>query len=309
MTTTGSSHPTNPPPPPPLLSLCTDASGNGWGAHLLPGTTYVSGQWTQKGKSSTLASPGEACGHQSHPTLVRDTRGKVDRRFVRQHNCWRLHSTTRGHEVKGTVSPLAGTPRDHGTCTDPFAFSSPSRSVERDCRRTLTRKAPSHRVDIPPGSVSESSDSIPVARDRHVCDSIESSSPTLRLPLPRRRSHGPSTDCPARGTGSTSTPSHPRAIPPKVLEKFATSQCSLTLLAPLQWNRYWITRLLELVTEPPRLLPNRPDLLLQPGSEFLHHSLHSLNLHVFRLSSEYSGGKGSRNKSSIMFSNQEGRPL
>jgi hypothetical protein len=38
------------------------------------------------------------------------------------------------------------------------------------------------------------------------------------------------------------------------------------------------------MTHLPRRLPLRPDLLSQPGNNYLHQNLEELNLHMFRLS-------------------------
>jgi hypothetical protein len=89
----------------------------------------------------------------------------------------------------------------------------------------------------------------------------------------------------------------PTTIILKVLAKRRHSQCNMTLVAPLQWNRSWITPLLAAATEIPRKLVLRPDLLHQPGSRFLHEDPSSLNLHVFRLCGGYSGDRASQNRS------------
>lgn len=83
----------------------------------------------------------------------------------------------------------------------------------------------------------------------------------------------------------------PFPLIPKVIQRLHHFKCQMTLIAPLKWNRSWITPLLQLCTEVPRKLPLRKDLLVQDQKLF-HPDLESLNLHVFRLSAEklYSTG-------------------
>lgn len=75
----------------------------------------------------------------------------------------------------------------------------------------------------------------------------------------------------------------PTPLIPKILQRLELFQCAMTLIAPLRWNRSWITPLLQRASQIPMKLPVRPDLLLQPGSDQLHTDLDNLNLHVFRL--------------------------
>ena len=76
----------------------------------------------------------------------------------------------------------------------------------------------------------------------------------------------------------------PAALVPLVLAKLDTVPCTMTLIAPLQWRRSWISHLLRHCVRPPLRLPWRPDLLLQSHSDSLHDRLETMSLHVFRLS-------------------------
>lgn len=77
------------------------------------------------------------------------------------------------------------------------------------------------------------------------------------------------------------------AFPPfpliaKIIQRLHRFQCRMTLIAPLRWNRSWISPLLTLCEEIPRKLPVQENLLFQ-GENVFHPDLDSINLHVFRL--------------------------
>ena len=77
----------------------------------------------------------------------------------------------------------------------------------------------------------------------------------------------------------------PWSIIPGVLAKLRESRgTELTLVAPYWPQRPWFPDLLQLLLEPPVVLPERPDLLLLPRSRRLYQGLHRLQLHAWRLS-------------------------
>lgn len=53
---------------------------------------------------------------------------------------------------------------------------------------------------------------------------------------------------------------------PQVLHRLETCTCVMTLIAPLQWRRPWVTSLAHRLLQRPLRLPLRDDLLLRPGS-------------------------------------------
>ena len=77
----------------------------------------------------------------------------------------------------------------------------------------------------------------------------------------------------------------PLALLTKVVTKVREAPCELFLVAPAWPNRSWFADLLELSVDQPLRLPLRADLLSQPGG-FLHNNLSWLSLHVWRLSAE-----------------------
>ena len=96
----------------------------------------------------------------------------------------------------------------------------------------------------------------------------------------------------------------PFAILRKVINKVKASQgLELTLIAPFWPQKEWFPDLLELLLEPPLLLPERRNLLRQPHFYRLHQGLRMLNLHAWRLSSDSPGMKVSlrewRNRSPL----------
>ena len=73
----------------------------------------------------------------------------------------------------------------------------------------------------------------------------------------------------------------------QVLNKLRTYKGTLlTLIAPFWPQKEWFPELLSLSVAPPVPLPLRRDLLKQPHFHCLHHSLHMLHLHVWRLCSD-----------------------
>ena len=76
----------------------------------------------------------------------------------------------------------------------------------------------------------------------------------------------------------------PWSIIPRVLAKLRESRgTELTLVAPYWPQRPWFPDLLQLLLEPPVVLPEHPDLLLLPRSRQLYQGLHRLQ-HAWRLS-------------------------
>ena len=89
------------------------------------------------------------------------------------------------------------------------------------------------------------------------------------------------------------------AFPPfslirRVVNKLLGSRgTDLTLIAPLWPQKEWFPDLLGSLVEPPLVLPLRRDLLRQPHFHRYHLGLQSLHLHAWRLSSDSPGMKGS----------------
>ena len=87
----------------------------------------------------------------------------------------------------------------------------------------------------------------------------------------------------------------PPALLGQVLQKLKSHPtCRMILICP-KWERMgWFTHLLDLLTEVPRQLPLRADLLKQPNKQLYHSGLSGLNLHACVLSADTSLTKAFR---------------
>ena len=97
----------------------------------------------------------------------------------------------------------------------------------------------------------------------------------------------------------------PFSIIRQVINKIRASQgLELTLIAPFWPQKEWFPDLLECLMEPPLRLPERRDLLKQPHFHRFHLALPGLSLHAWRLSSGSPGMKDSllrwRNRSPLL---------
>jgi hypothetical protein len=101
----------------------------------------------------------------------------------------------------------------------------------------------------------------------------------------------------------------PTPLIPQVIQRLEKFGCQMTLVAPLRWNRSWISPLLLRTVQIPRKLPVRADLLSQPGSDLLHSDIEGLNLHIFRLSGGQLGAGDSQKQWSTESLGNAGPPL
>ena len=86
----------------------------------------------------------------------------------------------------------------------------------------------------------------------------------------------------------------PTAILGKVVEKLLDSPCKkLILIAPGWPNMPWFWDLVTMSSQIPLSLPNRPNLLTQPFNQIPHRNLISLNLHAWLLEPQKSGNRAS----------------
>ncbi|XP_038046795.1 uncharacterized protein LOC119721003 [Patiria miniata] len=94
---------------------------------------------------------------------------------------------------------------------------------------------------------------------------------------------------------------HAYAFPPisliqRVLTKIETELSRVVLIAPFWPRQPWFPRLLDLLVHSPLILPNRPDLLSQPGSHILHPDPSTLHLCAWMLSKSPSDQRDFRRK-------------
>ena len=101
----------------------------------------------------------------------------------------------------------------------------------------------------------------------------------------------------------------PLALIRRVLNKVrASSNLHLTLVAPKWPQREWYPDLLDLLVDFPRVLPRIRRLLKQPGMDRFHENLASLSLHAWRLSSDPSARKAFRSRLPAESRGPSGRP-
>ena len=97
----------------------------------------------------------------------------------------------------------------------------------------------------------------------------------------------------------------PAAILGKVVEKLQDSPCKrIILIAPGWPNMPWFWDLVAMSSQIPLMLPNLPNLLMQPFNEIPHRNLTSQNLHAWLLEPQQS-----RSRPSLMQWQQELRLL
>jgi hypothetical protein len=78
----------------------------------------------------------------------------------------------------------------------------------------------------------------------------------------------------------------PTAIISEVLAKVSKTDCCLILVAPAWPNQSWYPLLLQLLTDFPRELPNRKNLLRQPRTSIFHTQPEIFKFHAWKISSK-----------------------
>jgi hypothetical protein len=295
-------------PPPPDVTLCTDASNTGWGAHLLPGMNFVSGHWSTEESVlhiNLLEMKAVICAINHWSDRLRDLSVAVlsDNTSVcsyirRQGGTSSLELCRLTLDLLQLIAPLRITlqarhiPGRLNVIADGFSRDTPLQTewtLHPEVFQRVLQRFPNLEIDM--------------------------FATTFNHRLPVYVSPFPDVQAFAIDGLTISWLNRdiyafpPTAIIPKVLSKYQEEACSLLLVAPLQWSRPWITLLMQLVTEPPYALPLRPDLLIQPGTNFTHQYLDNLNLHVFRLCASTFSRKVSRRSSSVIFSELVGPTL
>ena len=87
----------------------------------------------------------------------------------------------------------------------------------------------------------------------------------------------------------------PFALVGRVIARVQQSlRVAMTLVAPLWPEKEWFADLLLLLTQPPLVLPCWDRLLRQPHCNLFHQGAHALNLHSWRLSSDTTESRASR---------------
>lgn len=290
------------------ISLCTDASMTAWGAHLLPDFLVCSGQWTTE----------ERCLHINDLELMA---------VFKAVSMWK--DRLQGHVVMvltDNTTVVAHIKNQGGTH---------SRSL---CQLTMNLLQFAHAAGIQllvrhiPGRLNVMADglsrsqALPTEWTMHpvVFAKIHQLFPSMTVDLFATRFNNrlpsyvsPVPDVAALAVDALSmdwTGLDLYAFPPlpliaQVVRRLEQFDCKMTLVAPLRWNKSWISPLLLRTVQMPRRLPVRADLLSQPGSNLIHPDIEGLNLHIFRLSGGQLRAEDSRTQWSIESLGIAGPPL
>jgi hypothetical protein len=264
------------------VSLCTDASQTGWGAHLLPEFITCSGRWT----------PEEQALH------INELEMKAVRNALM---LWKDRLRGQAIMLLSDNSTVVAYLRNQGG-THSFALYQLTMEILLLCDTAQIQLSVRHipgRLNVLADGLSRGQ-ALPTEWTLHkeVFLQVQSLYPGMQIDIFATRLNNrlqkfvsPVPDPLALAvdglavdwTGLDLYAYPPTPLLPKVLQRLNLFQCQMTLIAPLRWNRAWITPLLQRLVDPPRRLPLRPDLLLQPGCHSHHPDLEALNLHVFRL--------------------------
>nr|KAG5707751.1 hypothetical protein BaRGS_003326 [Batillaria attramentaria] len=280
--------------PPPSLSLCTDASQEGWGAHLLPNFEVTHGLWSPEEKLAhinvlELRAVWLALQHwcplvSKQPVLVLTDNSTVVAYIRKQGGtrstqlceltrdlllwCESQDVTLSARHIPGRLNVIADSLSRHGqilhtewTLND-ATFNTICQTWDRP-HVDLFATRWNHKLPL---FVSPVPDPLAWAVD------------ALSIPW--------------NGLFAYAFP--PTVLIPKVLTKLEGIDAIILLVAPLRWEKSWITSLLRLATDPPLRLPCHRRLLRQPRSQIFHLDPDSLNLHAWRLSGLPSDAETSR---------------
>jgi hypothetical protein len=270
--------------PAPSISLCTDASMMAWGAHMLPQFLMCSGQWSELEQDLHI--------NELEMMAVFNAIKYWVERLRNQAVMLLTDNTT----VVAYIRNQGGT-HSRQLC-------SLTMDLLHFCHATnislKVRHIPGH-LNVLADSLSRNQSVHPTEWSLHaeVFHSIQTLFPNMNIDLFATRLN-------AKLQSFVSPVPDPLAVtvdaltmdwadldlyafPPfpliaKVVQRLELFNCRMTLIAPLRWNRSWISTVLQRMTHLPRRLPLRPDLLSQPGNNYLHQNLEELNLHMFRLS-------------------------
>ena len=292
---------------PPDLAFWSDASDEGWGAHL--SDQIASGLWSEEEKMMSINMRelrAAKLGLQEFQEIVQD---KVVALFIDNTTAvayLRNQGGTMSHKLNQETQEILRWSEENGTVLRP-QFLLGSQNVIAD---SLSR--PNQIQGAEWTLCQEVVDRItrrwPATIDLFAT-SLNHRFPVYFAPLQDPMSAG--TDSLLQNWENLQG----YAFPPfplirKVLNKMRqTRGCHLTLIAPFWPQKEWFPDLLELLVEPPLLLPRRRDLLRQPHFHRFHLNPQGLQLHAWRLSSNSPNRKASLREWLNNSPLREGNPL
>ena len=280
--------------PPPTISLCTDASTAGWGAHMLPSFETVSGTWSDELATThinelelravflALRHWGDALANKSVMVLSDNSTVVA---YIRKQG--------------GTLAPhLCLLVWEMLRCCD-------SRGIRVEVRHipgklNVLAESLSRRDQI----VHTEWSLCPLTFDR-ICarygkPHIDLFATRWNKKLPTFVSPFPDPTAFAidalsiRWEEMFAFAYPPSVLVPKVIQKIKETVCSVVLVAPLKWDKSWVSDLLDLASEVPRKIPPKLKLLKQPRQMLFHPCPERLKLHVWKLSNKPSQADATR---------------
>lgn len=270
--------------PNPTLSLCTDASVAGWGAHLLPSFDECSGVWSQSLSTWHI--------NMLEMQAVWEALLHWEEKCSSQQVLVLSDNTT----VVAYIQKSGGT-KSVQLCM--LAFQLLRWCAERGIR-LRARHIPG-RLNVLADALSRRGQMLHTEWSMHpvtfnwICSLWER--PQIDLFATRWNNKlqvfvSPVPDPSAwavdalsiQWDGLIAYAFPPTILVPKLIPKIRGKQTVVILVAPFSWNRVWTTDLLSLATHPPVPIPLRPTLLKQPRQDLFHPCPERLALHVWRLS-------------------------
>ena len=171
---------------------------------------------------------------------------------------------------------------------------SASHSEPAQCDSRQTVLAPSGHSDgvvSSPGCLCSDLPQMASSQGGPICDKVQLQTTSVCVASPRSQSMGRGCVDPVVG-GSGPVCLSPSSPPDKCSDKGAQPSVQKDDNSSPGWpNMPWFWEMVEMSSQIPVCLPNRPDLLSQPFNGNLHRDLQNLNLHAWLLEPKISGNK------------------
>ena len=282
--------------PAPEISICTDASYAGWGAHILPSFDSTRGTWTRT----------EAHLHSNHLEML-----AVELALHR----WEDRCVGSPVLILSDNSTVVAYIQKSGGTHSPSLCMIAYRLLLwcRSRRIVLVARHIPGRLNVLADSLSRRGQ--PIHTEWSLCPAIFRWIKTLwetpmvdlfatrwNFKLPTFVSPVPDPTAWAvdalsiNWNGLIAYAFPPTVLVPKVIAKVRESTAVVILIAPFKWDKVWTTDLLALATHPPIPLPEKRTLLKQPRETLFHPCPERLQLHAWRLCATQSQGDTSRMK-------------